>query len=65
MVSVLAIGLKVSGFKTGRGYRFLTAIKIRSTASFAWEVKPSTSCRKILWNAKKKRIKSKDEQRYF
>jgi hypothetical protein len=62
MVSVLAIGPKVSGFKTGRGDRFLRGIKIRSTPSFAWEVKREG--RTILWNATKK-ITSKDEQRYF
>jgi hypothetical protein len=31
MVSVLAIGPKVGGFKPGRGDEFLKAIKIRST----------------------------------
>jgi hypothetical protein len=34
VVSVLAIGPKVRGFKPGRGYGFLRAIKILSTPSF-------------------------------
>jgi hypothetical protein len=34
MVSVLAIGTKVRGFKLGQGDAFLRAIKIRSTPSF-------------------------------
>jgi hypothetical protein len=35
------------GFELGRGDGFLRAIKIRSTISFAWEVKPDVPCRKI------------------
>jgi hypothetical protein len=34
IVSVLAIGPKVRGFKPGRGDGFLRAIKIRSMTSF-------------------------------
>jgi hypothetical protein len=42
VVSVLTTGLK------GRGLDgFLTAIQIRSTPSFGWEVKPDVPCRKI------------------
>jgi hypothetical protein len=48
VVSVLAIGPKGCGFKPGRGDGFLRAIKIRSTPSFGWEVKPEVPCRKIL-----------------
>jgi hypothetical protein len=40
MVGVLAIRPKVRGFKPGQGVGFLRAIKIRSTPSFGWEVKP-------------------------
>jgi hypothetical protein len=48
VVSVLATGPKGSGFKPGQGEGFLRAIKISSTPSFGWEVKPEFSCRKIL-----------------
>jgi hypothetical protein len=40
MVSELATGPKDRGFKPSRGDVFLQAIKIRSTPSFGWEVKP-------------------------
>jgi hypothetical protein len=40
VVSVLATGPKGRGFTPGRGDGFLRAIKIRSTPSFGWEVKP-------------------------
>jgi hypothetical protein len=62
MISVLAVGPRVRGFKPGRGDVFLTAIKIRSTASFGGEVKPETPCRKILRHVK---YHFKCEQRYF
>jgi hypothetical protein len=52
MVSVLAIGPKVRGFKPGRDDEFSRAIKIRSTPSFGWEVKPPAPCRKILRHVK-------------
>jgi hypothetical protein len=58
VVSVLATGPKDRGFKPGRGDGFLRAIKIRSTPSFGWEVKPEVSCRKILRLVK-------DPLRYF
>jgi hypothetical protein len=58
VVSVLAIGPKGCGFKPGRGDGFLRAIKIRSTPSFGWEVKPEVPCRKILRHVK-------DPLRYF
>jgi hypothetical protein len=48
MVSVLAIGLKVCGFKHGRGEGILRAIKTCSTPSFGGEVKTKIPCRKIL-----------------
>jgi hypothetical protein len=48
VVSVLATGPKGRGFKPGRGDGFLRAIKICSTPSFGWEVKPEVPCRKIL-----------------
>jgi hypothetical protein len=48
VVSVLTTGPKSRRFKPGRGDGFLRAIKIRSTPSFGWEVKPEFPCRKIL-----------------
>jgi hypothetical protein len=48
VVSLLATGPNGRRFKPGRGHRFIRAIKIRSTHSFAWEVKPEIPCRKIL-----------------
>jgi hypothetical protein len=62
MVSVLAIGSKVRGFKLSNGDDILGAIKISRTPSFGGEVKPSAQCSKILWNVK---IISKYGQRYF
>jgi hypothetical protein len=58
VVSVLATGPKVRGFKRGRGERFLRAIKIQSTPSLGWEVKPEVPRRKILRYVK-------DPLRYF
>jgi hypothetical protein len=40
VVIVLATGPKGCGFKSSRGDGFLRAIKIRSTPSFRWEIKP-------------------------
>jgi hypothetical protein len=40
VVSVLAAGPKGCGFETGQGDGFLRAIKIHSTPSIRWEVKP-------------------------
>jgi hypothetical protein len=58
VVSVLATGPKCHGFKSGQGDGFLRAIKIHSTPSFGWEVKPEVPCRKILQHVK-------DPLRYF
>jgi hypothetical protein len=58
VVSVLATGPKGLGFKPGRDDGILRAIKIRSTHSFACEVKPQAPCRKILRHVK-------DLLRYF
>jgi hypothetical protein len=44
------IALRVS--LPGRGDEFLKAIKIRSTSSFGWEVKPKVPCREILRHVK-------------
>jgi hypothetical protein len=52
MVSMLVIGLKVRGFKPGRGDRLLRAIKMGSKPSFTGEVKPEAPCRKILRHVK-------------
>jgi hypothetical protein len=52
VVSVLAIGSKRGGFEPGQGDGFLRAIKIRSTPSFGWEVKPEDPFRKILRHVK-------------
>jgi hypothetical protein len=40
------------GFESGQGYGFLRAIKIISTTSFGWEVKPEVPCSKILRHVK-------------
>jgi hypothetical protein len=40
VVSVLVAGPKGITFEPGRGDGFLRAIKILSTPSFGWEVKP-------------------------
>jgi hypothetical protein len=53
IVSVLAIGSEVCGFKPGQDNGFLIAIKICSMPSFAGEVKLETPCQKILQNVKK------------
>jgi hypothetical protein len=52
VVSVSATGPKGREFKPGRGNGFIRAIKIRSTPSFGWEVKPEVPCRKILRHVK-------------
>jgi hypothetical protein len=52
VVSVLATGPKSRGFKAGRSHGYLRGIKIRSTLSFGWEVKPEIPCRQILWSVK-------------
>jgi hypothetical protein len=52
VVSVLATGPKGCGFEPSQGDGFLRAIKIRSTPSFGWEVKPEVPCRKILRHVK-------------
>jgi hypothetical protein len=52
VVSVLATGPKVRGFELGHSDGFLRAIKIRSTPSFGWEVKPEVPCRKVLRHVK-------------
>jgi hypothetical protein len=58
VVSVLATGPNGRGFNPGRGDGFLKAIKIRSTTSFGWQVKPEVSCRKLFRHVK-------DSLRYF
>jgi hypothetical protein len=52
MVNVLATGPEGHGFEPNQGSGFLRAIKVRSTPSFGWEVKPEVPCRKILWHVK-------------
>jgi hypothetical protein len=52
MVSVLAIGPKVRGFKPGRSDVFLRATEIHNTPSFGGEVKTETPCRKIILHVK-------------
>jgi hypothetical protein len=54
MIVVLATGSKVCGFKPGRGYGHLRAIKIRSTPPFRGEVRQSVPCRNILRNVKER-----------
>jgi hypothetical protein len=53
VVSVLATRPKGREFKPCRGDGFLTAIKIRGTSSFGWEVKPDAPCCKILRHVKR------------
>jgi hypothetical protein len=52
VVSVLATGPEGQGFEPGQGDGFLRAIKIRSTPSIAWEVKPKVPFHKILRHVK-------------
>jgi membrane-associated protease RseP (regulator of RpoE activity) len=52
MVIVPAVGLKVRGFRPGRGRWILRAIKIRSTTSLGGKVKPAVPCCKILRHVK-------------
>jgi hypothetical protein len=52
MASVLATGPKSNGFQPGQSDGFLRAIKIRSTPSFGWEVKPEVQYRMILRHVK-------------
>jgi hypothetical protein len=52
VVSVLASGPKGCEFEPGQGDGFLRAIKIGSTPSFGWEVKPEIPCCKILQHVK-------------
>jgi hypothetical protein len=52
VVSVLAIGPKVCGFRLGRGRWIFKGEKIRSTPPFGGEVKPPASYRKILRHVK-------------
>jgi hypothetical protein len=52
VVSVLDTGPKRRGFKPGRGDGFLREIKILSTTSFGWEVKPEVPCLMILRHVK-------------
>jgi hypothetical protein len=52
VVSVLATGPNVHGFKPGRGDGFLRMIKICSTPSFGLDVKPQIPCRNILRHVK-------------
>jgi hypothetical protein len=62
VVIVLATGPKGCGFKPSRGDGFLRTIKIRSTPSFRWEIKPEAPCRTILRHVK---ITCKYQQKYF
>jgi hypothetical protein len=48
VVTVLAIGPKVRGFKPSREQRIFKGDKIRRMTSFGGEIKPSAPCRKIL-----------------
>jgi hypothetical protein len=52
VVSVLVTLPKGRGFEPGQGDGFLRAIKIRSTPSFGWEVKPEVPRRKVLRHVK-------------
>jgi hypothetical protein len=52
VVRVLATGRKGRGFKPSRVDGLLRTIKIRSTPSFGWEIKPEVPSRKILRHVK-------------
>jgi hypothetical protein len=52
MVSVLAIGVKFHGFKSGQDDVFLRMIKIHSTPSFGGEVTLETQFNTILQHVK-------------
>jgi hypothetical protein len=52
VVSVLATGPKGCGLEPSQGDGFVRVIKIGSTTSFGWEVKPEVPCHKILWHVK-------------
>jgi hypothetical protein len=52
VVSVLVTGPKGCGFEPGQGNGFLRAIKILSTSSFGWEVKPEAPTHKIWRHVK-------------
>jgi hypothetical protein len=52
VVTVLATGPKGHRFKPGQDDGFLMAIKICSTPSFGWEVKPKAPCHEILQHVK-------------
>jgi hypothetical protein len=52
VVSVFATESKGRGFEPGQSDGFLKVIKICSTTSFAWKVKPEVPCRKILRHVK-------------
>jgi hypothetical protein len=62
LVSMLAIGPKVCGFKPGWGDGFLRVIKIPSMPSFGGKVKQEALCHMILWNVK---TTCRYEQKYF
>jgi hypothetical protein len=47
VVSVLTTGPKHRGLEPGQGDGILKAIKIRSTLSFGWEVKPEVPFRRF------------------
>jgi hypothetical protein len=44
VVSVLAIGPKIRGLKSGRGDGFLRSVRIRSTTCLGGKVKASVPC---------------------
>jgi hypothetical protein len=47
VISVPDTGPNGRGFEPSQGDGSFRAIKIRSTPSFGWEVKPEVPCRKI------------------
>jgi hypothetical protein len=52
VVNVFATEHKGRGYEPDQDDGFLRAIKIRSTSSFGWEVKPEVPCPKILRQVK-------------
>jgi hypothetical protein len=52
MVNMLVFGPKVRRFKSGCGDGFLKTMKVYSTPSFGWEVKPLVPTRETLRHVK-------------
>jgi hypothetical protein len=65
LVSVLATGHKGHGFESGQGDGVLRSIKVCSTPSFGWEVKPEVPCHNISWHVKDPLKSHRDRETRF